>query len=299
MLPSNWQKLNEQLHSFYGYSSNLIKHADCQHHLEELIRFIEEDHPDSVLIQTWVDKLSSLIPNTKRKLENGTVRTRKRANQSVAVSTFPSSSTIINDDGSIDAPSHDLAMQQLPKTAKSKSRTVLQPSSPTQLSGVNYQPQLKNGRKGTDIDIDEVRVHPSFILRMPTFRWAILKGATQQVVNQATNKPVMVLIPGQIDSARCSIYGDFSPLYHSSLVSPTVRSMIIRLNCLPQMSSEWSDITRKLNEIENALTPNFHLQATHANRCVKSPSVIELRRKLAVRVSTPDFFIPNDREGNS
>jgi hypothetical protein len=194
----------------------------------------------------------------------------------------------------------DLQMQSMPKPApsKGKGREIVQPSSPTSIGSLNTGPPVSSGKKGTDINIDEVLQHPSFILRIQAFRWAVLKGATQQVVNQATGKPVMVLIPGQIDSARCSIYGDFSSIYHSSLVSPTVRSMLIRLNCLPSMITEWSNITKKLNEIENALTPNFHLQATHANRCVKSPSVIEFRRKLAVRVSSPDFTIPLDHDGN-
>ena len=295
MLPLEWPKLNQQLHSFYGYTNNLTKHADWQQHLEELQQHVENDHPESVLIQTWVDKLSGFNSATKRKNDSGTTRTRKRANQL----TLTSSSTLYNDDGSIDAPSIDLAMQSMPKSVslKAKGKEMSQPSSPTSMSASTNGPPISAGRKGTDINIAEVVQHPSFILRIPTYRWAVLKGATQQVVNQATSKPVMVLIPGQIDSARCSIYGDYSPLYHSSLVSPTVRSMIIRLNCLPSMTSEWSEITKKLNEIENSVTPNFHLQATYANRSVKSPSVIELRRKLAVRVSSTDFTIPSDREG--
>lgn len=293
MLSSKWSELNEQLHSLYGFSPNLKLHSENELHLS-FLKSIVSDHPEKDLILLWIEKITFLVENNvdetqaiKKKGESITTRTRKRMVSSSSCATF-----IADSDLSI---GQDIEFQPSSKRINSQKIKVkaVSPSS----NAIN-SPLLQLDRKGSEITLEEIRLNPSYLLNLQAYRWAVLKGTTQQLVHQGSSKPIMILLVGTVDTSRCSIYGDFNPTYQNSLVTPSVRSMVLRLNCLPSMENEWAKFTSILSEIENAITPNFKLQSSYANRCVKSPSSIELRRKLAVKISTPDYLIPTDEKGN-
>lgn len=286
ILPQKWEDLNKKLHGYYGYSPSLHSHPKIDNHLNQLHAFVKDQHPETVLIQNWIDELTVLV-DVKAKAANLLHHTSEESDDNVSEPIDqPPSKRQKPDDPELPVPN---ALSTPVKTPIQKNRRKK-----------NDEPEINPAKIGFDYKLEDLiskKEYPPNVAENENLKWWSGDGGkTMELKSFGNNSESTVLVIfGKIRRPAFGIYGDFNSTYHESLVDNGNRLLTLRLVPVDGFVDEFVRQTEAVRKLENLLNDRFD-EVASKHRAVKNPQELQISRRLIDRAKKGSF-IPQEQEG--
>jgi hypothetical protein len=138
-------------------------------------------------------------------------------------------------------------------------------------------------------DLGNLLTHNNWVGIVRNYAWRPKTSNAYELCN-SLGKPLTVLIFGKVTNSRAGRYGDFTEVYHQSLISPGIRNLVWKLGPPEGYADDFYKQFNSIHEIED----NLDATLDFPQRAGKSASDIELKRKIAKKLDSTTAIIPDD-----
>ncbi|KAJ2992530.1 hypothetical protein HDV02_003000 [Globomyces sp. JEL0801] len=153
--------------------------------------------------------------------------------------------------------------------------------------------ELKDlSESGINYDIPKLMSNARYLPNVKQFKWS--EEAFIRYVNDQNGKGLSFTMFGRLTNCKCSVYGDLNEVYHDSLTEKGIKSFVFSLKPSRDYGDEFSKCVAKITEIEDAVDPTFKVSGF---RSVISPMELRFKRKIAIKATGSELYIPDDLEG--
>ena len=277
-LSDNWETLNGQLHSLYGYGPEFDFVQECDDHLHHLDTLVSNGHPSKELINNWIDNIRSTLTE-KEDLCIGSKNDLDWTENTPP----PKKMKTTND-----VPT----AKSYPTPNKDSLKTGKRPSS----ACFATEPGFVEAKKGYDFDFANIASKPQYVTNLKGVKWMAQQSGKIMELQTENGNAAQTILFGKINRSLFGIYGDFNPNYHSNLLEGGNRWLTLKIIPVPGLTDEFVKQVDALQKIENMIDERFS-ESGPKYRAVKSPQEIQISRRLIGPVNKGAAFVPEDVAG--
>ena len=277
-LSDNWETLNEQLHTLYGYGPDFEFVQRYDEHLLHLNTLVSKDHPFKELINVWIDNIRSTLAQ--------------------------------NDEFSFESKNDLDWCENIPPPKKMKTTQNVLMAEPYPTPNKNSQnnrtktsnfssaaePEVVEAKKGFDFDFANISSKPQYVTNLKGVKWIAQQSGKVMELQTDNGNAAQTILFGKINRSLFGIYGDFNPNYHTNLLESGNRWLTLKIIPVPGLSDEFVKQVDALQKIENMIGERFS-ESGPKYRAVKSPQEIQISRRLIGPVNNGATFVPDDAGG--